>query len=288
MLAPLVALVLLVDVVFAAFSDAMARKQMIFMSAAAYSDEPQTCFENLAMDVTNVIPAIVNCSDSEYGGSCAGYVGLSKTNKAIVLGFRGTHGVVQLIVESEKTVFTDRLDSPIGGQVSAYFLNVFNELWELGLKQGLEAFKRKYPDYELWITGHSLGGALASIAAAQIVHDGTYSADKMQLYTFGQPRTGDSAFAAAHDKLLPNVYRVTHARDTVPHVPPLGFEDYHHHKNEIWYNNRMGDGDKFIECDEEEGENCSDTNRFDYSIMDHLYYFNIFLSNYGRINCRKA
>lgn len=52
MLAPLVALVLLVDVVFAAFSDAMARKQMIFMSAAAYSDEPQTCFENLAMDVT--------------------------------------------------------------------------------------------------------------------------------------------------------------------------------------------------------------------------------------------
>ena len=59
------------------------------------------------------------------------------------------------------------------------------------------------------MTGHSLGGALAAIAAAYIHTDvllppqqATAADHRIQLLTFGQPRTGDSVWAAAMDKAV--------------------------------------------------------------------------------------
>ncbi len=59
-------------------------------------------------------------------------------------------------------------------------------------------------------TGHSLGGALATIAAAR--HERTRA-----VYTFGSPRVGDSAFG---EHLRAPVYRVVNNTDLVPHLPP--------------------------------------------------------------------
>lgn len=67
----------------------------------------------------------------------------------------------------------------------------------------------------VFYTGHSLGGALATLAAARIA--------PKALYTFGSPRVGNAAFAAPLDN-LPH-YRVVDDQDIVPTVPPeaLGF-----------------------------------------------------------------
>jgi predicted lipase len=56
-----------------------------------------------------------------------------------------------------------------------------------------------YPNAELALTGHSLGGALATIALAQIVFelDATVP-NNMSLYTFGSPRVGDTVNHALH------------------------------------------------------------------------------------------
>ena len=40
------------------------------------------------------------------------------------------------------------------------------------------------------MTGHSLGGALASLASTLIIYEGETSKDDLMLYTFGQPRVG--------------------------------------------------------------------------------------------------
>jgi predicted lipase len=49
-----------------------------------------------------------------------------------------------------------------------------------------------YPDAELALTGHSLGGALATVALPQIVFELNVSLPKnISLYTFGSPRVGD-------------------------------------------------------------------------------------------------
>jgi hypothetical protein len=62
----------------------------------------------------------------------------------------------------------------------------------------------------LWLTGHSLGGALATLAST--------SFDNIaEVYTFGSPRVGDKEFAAA---FRPTHYRFVNALDIVPHVQP--------------------------------------------------------------------
>lgn len=58
-------------------------------------------------------------------------------------------------------------------------------------------------DYNITFTGHSLGGALASLGAMKTVLDGHRKSNQVQLYTFGQPRIGCSKFANKHDELVP-------------------------------------------------------------------------------------
>jgi predicted lipase len=84
------------------------------------------------------------------------------------------------------------------------------------------------------VTGHSLGGAMASIAAGTIVSTGLFSSLKTKLITFGQPRTGNHEYSAAIDRLLGvNVYRITHADDIVPHIPPKDLDGFYHHSYEV-------------------------------------------------------
>ncbi len=67
-------------------------------------------------------------------------------------------------------------------------------------------------DIPLYYTGHSLGGALATLAAAVHPPDA--------LYTFGSPRVGNAAFARGLDGVP--VYRVRTASDIVTTIPPAG------------------------------------------------------------------
>ncbi len=70
----------------------------------------------------------------------------------------------------------------------------------------------------LYITGHSLGGALATMAAASLSDNGV---DVAGVYTFGQPRVGDRTFASQLDKHINGkAFRFVNNNDIVPHVPP--------------------------------------------------------------------
>lgn len=41
-------------------------------------------------------------------------------------------------------------------------------MWNGGLRDDFLSLKNSYPDYEYWFTGHSLGGSLATLAAAEV------------------------------------------------------------------------------------------------------------------------
>ncbi|MBT9317797.1 lipase family protein [Leptothoe spongobia] len=70
----------------------------------------------------------------------------------------------------------------------------------------------------LLITGHSLGGALATMAAASLQDNNISVAG---LYTFGQPRVGDRSFTRQlNANLVGKVFRFINNNDVVPHVPP--------------------------------------------------------------------
>ena len=70
--------------------------------------------------------------------------------------------------------------------------------------------------------GHSLGGAVATLAADWISHSLKKS---VQLYTFGAPRPGLEPFAKRLSSRIgtDNIYRVYHATDPVPMIPIYPF-----------------------------------------------------------------
>ncbi|GGM06152.1 hypothetical protein GCM10010129_57300 [Streptomyces fumigatiscleroticus] len=75
-------------------------------------------------------------------------------------------------------------------------------------------------DQSVWFTGHSLGGALAMLAGARMyLEDPRLAADGV--YTYGQPRTCDSALATAcNTGLRERLYRFVNNNDIVPQLPP--------------------------------------------------------------------
>lgn len=94
-----------------------------------------------------------------------------------------------------------------------------------GFKGGIEiaepdlvAFEKAAVDAKhVWVTGHSLGGALAVMAAAHLKRRGISAA----LYTYGQPRVGLSGFADRFEQELSDkLIRFVNQSDIVPRVPP--------------------------------------------------------------------
>ena len=74
----------------------------------------------------------------------------------------------------------------------------------------------------LFVTGHSMGGALAVLAAADFELDSQKKNPVTAVYTYGQTfEYGDPQFSAAYDAALKNAtFRYVNDLDIVPHLPP--------------------------------------------------------------------
>ncbi len=94
-------------------------------------------------------------------------------------------------------------------------------------------------DQAIWVTGHSLGAALATLTAARLsLGDGirNQQLDVRGLYTFGQPRTGDRSFVAAFDQRFEGrSFRVANNNDIVAEVPPMGLLLKYWHIDQLMY-----------------------------------------------------
>lgn len=121
---------------------------------------------------------------------------------------------------------------PGGGTVAKFWYNGFLILWNGGLRDAFFTAKNKYPTYELWVTGGSMGGCLASNAAAYISQMGFMDKSQIKMVSFGQTRVGDAVFAERYPNLVPYAYRVTHRNDIAPHLVPYE-AGYRHFKNEV-------------------------------------------------------
>jgi len=129
----------------------------------------------------------------------------------------------------------------------------------------------------IYITGHSLGGALATLCAVDLK---TLFNDKINvfLYTFGTPRVGNQVFAGFCNSLTNENWRLVHYADLVPQLP-LQRLNFRHEPREVWYNEPFN---SFKICDTTgEDITCSDGLGTEaISIPDHLHYFNISIGSF--------
>ncbi|MGI5459519.1 lipase family protein [Streptomyces sp. CA-249302] len=104
----------------------------------------------------------------------------------------------------------------------------------------------------LYITGHSLGAAMAAIMAVTLVHEPRYRhlAEKLKgVYTFGQPMVGGPDLARACEEapgpldtyvLRDRLLRYIFDRDVVPALPPRPVGPYAPFGREFHYRRRHG------------------------------------------------
>jgi lipase (class 3) len=144
-----------------------------------------------------------------------------------VLAFRGTEpmNLVNWLTDADTSKYT--FGSEHVHVHSGFFANV-EALWgdivdvvHPAIENGLE---------ELYLTGHSLGGAMAVVAAARIFNDDVPMYQKWRsalrgIYTYGQPIVGDTGFKAKFDGFFGAfLYRHIYDDDVVPCLPPTSVD----------------------------------------------------------------
>lgn len=148
-----------------------------------------------------------------------GFVALDNTHKNIIVAFRGSHSIRNWITDF---VVLPVPDFCLGCTTELGIWTAWGLVKDQVMANVTEASKQ-HPDYNIVVTGHSLGGALATLSAADIRDSG----HNATLYAFASPRVGNKLLAD-HITAQGNNNRFTHAQDPVPHLPPsiLGFEHF--------------------------------------------------------------
>lgn len=132
---------------------------------------------------------------------------IAEHEKYIALAFRGTEATSIKDIKADAKANTMQCET--GGKIHSGFDEAYKQVaFDIQNKLNEERFK----DKPLFITGHSLGGALATIAARKLTHKGGIAA----CYTFGSPRVGDEEWI---DCKTP-IYRLVNAADCVTMLPP--------------------------------------------------------------------
>lgn len=195
------------------------------------------------------------------GSRQAKEVGLGTTDDgkrgAIVVAFRGTYSVTNTVVDLS-TVPQEYVPYPSpqdGGDEpprepehrcdNCTVHMGFLASWKIARENVLPTLKPlvlQYPDYPIYLVGHSLGGAVAALAALEMKIILDWS--NVVVTTFGEPRTGNGGFVRYLDAVFDlrnndtnpedwTYRRLTHVDDPVP-LLPLHEWGYRSHAGEIF------------------------------------------------------
>lgn len=168
--------------------------------------------------------------------------------KAIIVAFRGTYSLTNTVVDLA-SVPQEYVPYPSPEEPKHKCNNCtvhmgFLSSWRHARKEvlpHLKTLREAHPDYPIYLIGHSLGGAVAALAALEL--KASLQWDDITVTTFGEPRIGNAGLArfiedvfeleADVDPEMRPYRRVTHLDDPVP-LLPLSEWGFRPHAGEIF------------------------------------------------------
>jgi triacylglycerol lipase len=156
----------------------------------------------------------------------------------IVAAFRGTEAptsidglkdwlltdAANLLIVPEGRLGTDLAAAGVSARFHQGFVRAIGDIWE-PFVESIEEHRKK-DERPIWLTGHSLGGALALLAAWLLrrkfisVH---------QVYTFGGPMIGNDAVSEVFKREFPDkIFRYVNSPDPVPKLPTVSLIANHY------------------------------------------------------------
>ncbi|HMP03378.1 MAG TPA: lipase family protein [Gemmatales bacterium] len=183
--------------------------------------------------------------DAELTSVCSTQVYLAQSAEHVVVAFRGSESptsidglkdwlltnAVNLLVLPSGAIGTDFAAAGVGAKFHLGFMTALADVWPT-LFPKIEAATQQ-GDRCLWVTGHSLGGALALLAAWRLQRQ---FIDVHRVYTFGAPMVGNAVAAEAFQReFAGRIFRYVNFEDLVPRLPTVSLlsNDYAHCNQEM-------------------------------------------------------
>jgi predicted lipase len=238
------------------------------LSAAAYCDPSDYMTRSYKGNAAGFV-ATNTIVDSKT--DTQGFIGYMASTSQIYVTFRGSESISNWAtnLDAITTPYPESYGCPGDCQVHKGFFTAEQSVID-SIITNVGVLSNKYPSYSIWITGHSLGAALATLTALDLQAVGF----KVNMQNFGSPRVGTTDFANWVDGALSNHNRNTHHKDMVPHIP---MHERFTHIDTEWYEDPV---DSVKACTGNEDPDCS----YQWSITsisDHLLYLNQVLGSDG-------
>lgn len=245
-------------------------KRMVQYAGATYCTGSK-CIDDWSCIPCQAVPGFQNITQIRGKGTDASaIVGFDPTLGARVVAFMGTNANLETWIDDilliPSSCYSD--EGCNGCNCHPGFYNTYHSI-----ASDVLIAVQNLPSGKLIITGHSLGAAQATHCAIAL-HTHGLAID--HLYTMGQPRVGNDAFANWYDRLGLDHWRVTHHRDPIPHLPWRGLGNYKQVLREAYYKDANADSPTKL-CDPgfAEDPTCADQFNDELStlhITDHWSY----------------
>ena len=215
------------------------------LSQEIYQDfTPQLRFSEFA----NATPELIDPASTDTDTQCA--IVSDAAGTAIYIVFRGSEKrldwdtnvnfkqvqmefqqeiVQEEIVQEQEQIYPYQEESRSGAKMHRGFVDAY-----LSVREQIHNYFKSHAALSVTVTGHSLGGALATLCAVDIQYN--FSNFKIDIYTFGSPRVGNSGFRESFNRRVPDSYRFVYGMDVVPALP-RPWQGYRHVEQE----HRLGD-----------------------------------------------
>ncbi|KAJ7052001.1 alpha/beta-hydrolase [Mycena amicta] len=182
-----------------------------------------------------------------------GFIARDDHRKELVVALRGSASITDALLDASILLvpfLTPGVKLPPDARVHAGFLTAWDTV-AAQITAALAAQRRLHTGHRLVTVGHSLGGALATLAAVSLLQlfPASPILDQTRVYSYGAPRAGNAVFAewvnaefgarafrgssvhATVSRLADST--VVHTNDGVPTMIPTSL-GYHHHGIEYW------------------------------------------------------
>lgn len=139
---------------------------------------------------------------------------IAESDGQIVIVFRGTHTTSDWISDA----IARQIQFPYTKE-HCFVHEGFLDIYRSARKSIVTALNKLSTEKTLYITGHSLGGALAALCATDISTN--TKSKNPSVYTYASPRVGNQAFASLFNRRTGPHYRIYNTNDLVPLLPPF-------------------------------------------------------------------
>jgi len=182
-----------------------------------------------------------------------GYTGINSNTQDIFIVFRGSSSMKNWLDDAKVIQVPYTTFPECNCKVHTGFYKSVQNVYQQ-VHSSVNDILDVYPNYNIIVTGHSYGAAVAQLVAMELLADDIVST----VYNYGQPRIGNKEYAEFVNNVPIDMWRFTHYKDMIPHVPPITGLHYYHSCREVY---------------EDENNNlriCSDTDGEDETCADQF------------------